>query len=213
MPVPNLQTVDDLIRPEYSFLDENDECFFFRERTSGEKYDYSETNQLISNFKIRPELRRTNRWYYKNQAIKKIAFEIRSLDLKGITVVPVPPSKCKNDPKYDDRLIQVLKKVPVSDFRELISLNYSLEASHQSTARTSIEELIDAYTINETLFEPIPDTLAIFDDVLTTGRHFKAIKTILQRYFPSSTIICGLFIARSIHKTGIGSILKNWTPF
>ena len=47
---------------------------------------------------------------------------------------------------------------------------------------------------------PPMNLIAIVDDVLTTGAHFQAAKTLLSERFPSTRIV-GLFIARRVPKT------------
>ena len=117
--------IDDSNRGGHSSLAADDECYFLGERTAGENYAFSETNQLIANLKISPLVNGTPRWYYKNEAIKQCA---KLLDaglnaewLKTATLVPVPPSKVCTDPEYDDRMLRVLQAIPKPnlDIREL----------------------------------------------------------------------------------------------
>ena len=42
--------------------------------------------------------------------------------------------------------------------------------------------------------------IGFFDDVLTTGAHFKAVQALLQSQFPQTEIV-GLFIARRVPET------------
>jgi predicted amidophosphoribosyltransferase len=44
---------------------------------------------------------------------------------------------------------------------------------------------------------PPPTDIGLFDDVLTTGAHFRAAHSVLKRAFPNARII-GLFIARRV---------------
>ncbi|QXP89654.1 hypothetical protein [Methylococcus capsulatus] len=48
--------------------------------------------------------------------------------------------------------------------------------------------------------EPPPKVIGLFDDVLTTGAHFKATQSMLQETFPGVRVI-GLFIARRVPET------------
>jgi hypothetical protein len=43
--------IDDQNRRDHYYVDAGDECFYLWEYTAGKRYDYSETNQLISNLK------------------------------------------------------------------------------------------------------------------------------------------------------------------
>ena len=50
------------------------------------------------------------------------------------TLVPIPPSKAKNDPLHDDRLIQMLRAIRPKgslDIRELIVQMQSTAAAHE----------------------------------------------------------------------------------
>jgi predicted amidophosphoribosyltransferase len=51
--------------------------------------------------------------------------------------------------------------------------------------------------LDESLKNPPPQAIAIFDDVITTGASFKAAQEILQKEFPKIPII-GIFIARNV---------------
>jgi len=103
---------------------------------------------------------------------------------------------------YDDRMTQICHAIPVNfdlDVRELVIQTESLEADHEREAgeRHSVEELVNIYEIDETLAIPAPDKIAIVDDVLTVGRHFRAMETIISERFPNIPIV-GIFVARCI---------------
>ena len=113
---------------------------FLGEYAGRKGYLYSEMNQLIQNFK-KPVDRKNNpdEWWYKEHAISEIAKLIVKTsgwnEIQQCTWIPIPSSKTKSHPLYDDRLIQVLKKMNDSsgrlDFREmLVSLN-NWEAAHE----------------------------------------------------------------------------------
>jgi hypothetical protein len=61
------------------------------------------------------------------------------------------------------------------DIRELVFQRTSTTAAHESADRPTPTDLLDLYTIDETLTKPAPEKLVVFDDLLTTGCHFKAI--------------------------------------
>ena len=89
---------------------------------------------------------------------------------------------------------------PGLDVRCLIQQTVSIKASHATRDgnRASVEELISNYQLDETLTNPAPTVIGIFDDVLTVGRHYRAMHTILSKRFPGVPIT-GIFIARTIH--------------
>jgi predicted amidophosphoribosyltransferase len=160
---------------------------------------------LILNFKKSPDKRGTSQWQYKDQAIRQAARIFRAAIKASaeVTFVPIPPSKIKGDPLYDDRMVRLLQAACENrhtDIRELLIQQQSTEPAHRSTQRLSPDELASLYSIDESLTAPAPATIVIVDDVLTTGSHFKAAKNLLASRFPDARII-GLFIARRVPKS------------
>jgi hypothetical protein len=194
--------IDEHSRPDHFRLSEDDDCFFVYEYTSGQNYSFSATNSLMSNLKKKPG---AGGYSHKLIAIAQSARAFRDAInrewLDGATLVPVPPSKAKGDPAYDDRMTQVCRAIrgtPPLDVRELVMQQVSLAAAHESRGnRPSVEELLRVYEIDETLVSPVPRWIGVFDDVLTAGTHFVAMKTILQGRFPGISI-SGFFIARRV---------------
>lgn len=193
--------IDDQNRGDHSYLTTDDECYFLFEYTSGQGYGFSKTNSLISNLKKKPSTKGTPQYKYKNQAISECASgfgaAINGAWLDGATLVPVPPSKIKSDPEYDVRIMQVCKQIPgAKDVRELVVLRKSHEPFHEGH-RMKVEELRALLQINEHATTPAPKRIAIVDDVLTNGTHFKAVKALLQQRFPGVPTV-GFFVARRV---------------
>jgi len=196
--------VDDLLRPLYAHLAASDQVYFLREYTSGRGFTHSETNRLILNLKKSPDRRGRPEWRYKEDAIRQVASEFReSLTLqrlRAVTFVPMPPSKRKGDPLYDDRMLRVLHAFDEErqlDIRELLVLATSTEPAHATAARPTIEQLIANLEIDEDYSQPSPTSIALVDDVLTTGAHFVAAKRVLTARFPGLSVR-GLFVARRV---------------
>jgi hypothetical protein len=151
---PRLRKIDEHSRPDHSRLSEDDQCFFLYEYTSGRNYSFSATNSLISNLKKKPT---ALGYQYKLHAIRQsanaLANAINPAWLNGGTLIPVPPSKARGHPEYDDRLTQICQRIraaPPLDVRELVVQRVSLAAAHESFGhRPSVEELLAAY-------EPLP---------------------------------------------------------
>jgi predicted amidophosphoribosyltransferase len=202
----NLTQIDDLTRADHWYLEATDSCHFFGEYTAQKGYSHSPCNQLIVNFKHDPQKRVTSPYAfrYKVQAIADVSRALASVfrpeHISSPTFVPVPPSKAKNDPAYDDRCVQTLRQManytssPI-DVRELVIQTASTDASHGSDNRLGPSDLIPIYAIDEGLAFPSPTSVVIFDDVLTTGAHFKAMQHVLSHRFPGVPIY-GIFIAR-----------------
>jgi hypothetical protein len=202
-----LTLVDELIRPDHSYLTAEDTCYFLGEYTARGGHSFSATNSLICNFKKSVEKRGQYQWRYKEQAIRQSAAAFRCA-INGewfdtATLVPIPPSKAKTDPLYDDRLawmLQTIRPQPPLDIRELIVQRESTEAAHHSNNRPRPETLEALYEIDQTLVTPQPQVIGLFDDVLTTGAHFKAAQSLLNTVFPGIRVI-GFFIARRAPET------------
>jgi hypothetical protein len=196
--------IDDLARPDHFYLTPADECYFLGEYTARKGYAFSATNQLILNFKKSMDKRATAQWCYKERAIEEAAAAFRaalnSEWLDGATLVPIPPSKSKSDALYDDRLVRMVRGIrahPVLDVRELVLQRTSTVAVHDQENRPTPEQIQANYAIDQAIRGSVPQVIGLFDDVLTTGAHFRAASTALQQSFPGVRIV-GLFIARRV---------------
>lgn len=199
-----LTQVDALTQPDHYYLSDGDACYFLGEYTARKGYAFSATNQLVINFKKSVDKRGRPEWRYKEQAIRQAAeafgTAINHEWFNNATLIPIPPSKAKSDPLYDDRLTRMLKAIrpdPPLDIRELIIQTTSTDAAHHSNTRPRPETLENLYQLDAQLMTPTPKVIGLFDDVLTTGCHFKAAQSLLYRAFPNISVI-GLFIARRV---------------
>ena len=199
-----LTRVDDLIRPDHSYLTAADTCYFLGEYSARTGYAFSPTNQLVLNFKKPVDRRGRPEWVYKERAIAtaatafRVALNTAFLDMATLT--PMPPSKARTDPLYDDRVLRMLQTIrpaPALDIRELLFQPVSTDAAHVVAVRPRLEDLVGRYQVDGTLAAPAPRVIALVDDVLTTGAHFKAGQAVLQQAFPAARIV-GLFIARRV---------------
>jgi predicted amidophosphoribosyltransferase len=180
------------------------------EYTSGQNYSFSATNSLISNLKKKPSTTLRGAYKYKLGAMqtcsRDLAGGINPAWLNGATLIPVPPSKARGHPDYDDRMTVVCRNIaPAVDVREIVVQRNSLAAAHESTARPSIAELLAAYDIDETLTNPVPQRIGIVDDVLTAGTHYIAVKTVLGRRFLGVPIV-GFFLARRVFPNSLDEL-------
>lgn len=189
--------------PEHAAL----ALYYARTYTPGAGYDYSETNNLINNLK-RPVNRPENQLVYKRHAIDRFAIELTEF-IKGVIkpgrklfLVPTPPSKTKDHKEYDDRVSQVATKVAANISNvilfPIIVGNVNLEAAHESNASRETETILKSLTLDQNITTQYENgsTIAVLDDVLTSGAHFSAMRQLLHTKFPDSRII-GLFWARS----------------
>lgn len=197
-----LTKIDELTLTEHWHLDATDECYFIGEYTAGQGFAHSNTNQFVFNFKKSVERRGHSDWKWKEIAIQQAATALReSLNpgfLQNATFVPVPPCRAVNDQLYDDRMSRVLRLLgPEVDVRELVLQVESTESVHNSPDRPGPHTLYMNYSVDDLLTEPAPTQIAVVDDVLTTGAHFKAMKRLLRETFPDVGVV-GLFLARRV---------------
>jgi predicted amidophosphoribosyltransferase len=201
-PPPNYLTqIDASNIDDHPRLTADDVCYFWREYTSHRDYTFSATNQLISNLKKKPSRPEAQLKYKRRDIARCAGFFAGAINqewLAQATLVPVPCSKARNHPDYDDRMTQVCRAIPANlDIRELVIQTTSTNAAHEGLDRPSVEDLLAVYAINEAIADPPPTKIAIFDDVLTAGTHFRAMEIVLHRRFGPIPIV-GFFVARRI---------------
>ena len=212
---PNRFTIiDELTRLDHHQLNDNDQCYFLGEYTAHAGYNKSPTNSLIWNFKKSLDRRGKPEWKYKKHAILRAAKAFRiglGEDPPPWTFVPIPPSKKPGHRYYDDRITQMLQAIwpdKKIDIRELIIQKKSTETAHGSSVRPTPQQIKAVYRIDKDLTIPEPATIAVVDDVLTTGAHFRAASEVLKEQFPETPIL-GLFIARRV--PGRGRMIADYT--
>jgi predicted amidophosphoribosyltransferase len=151
---------------------------------------------------------------YKDAAISKFGSDLASAlpeifsEIGGsekAAFVPVPPSASKSSPEYDNRLVRILKETGMCihfceiNIREAVILNGDYMASHKSgNFRISLNELMGIMRFVEGQSLSDFEHIFIFDDVITAGTHYKAVKNILLRHGCAEKDIYGLFLARTI---------------
>jgi predicted amidophosphoribosyltransferase len=196
--------IDDALRREHHYLTADDECYCLGEYFPGEGYKAGPVNSMISNFKKPVTKRHLAEYRHKENDIVRAGRLVREVlgpDAPNkFTLVPIPPSKAKADPLYDDRLVRVLRTgQPVLDVRELLVTIESTRAHHEfaeGEKRPTPDELYELLAIDEAPMQPaLKPTVIVFDDVLTNGTHFKACKRKILERSPQTRVI-GLFIGR-----------------
>lgn len=205
--LPNrLTLVDETNRGDHPFLTEGDRCYFFAEYFAHKGYQGGDTNQLIFNYKC-PMSANAGRLTWKARAINSVASGLRGAlsreNAEQFTWVPIPPSKAVGDPGYDDRLQKTLETAFNGyhvDLRPLIRQTTSTNADHTTGERLTPDLLYEMLEIDQVALttRPLSRAIILFDDVLTTGKHFKCCERRLREVVPEATHILGVFIARRI---------------
>lgn len=200
-----LTKIDELTRGDHTFLETGDECLFFGDYSARRGFAHSATNGVIANFKKPVKYKGTSSWKYKAREINAVARAFSSnigSAFSSLTLVPVPPSKLKTDPEYDDRMMDMLRalRAPAGltpDVRELVVQTQPMPAAHDSTNCPPPAEWEKVYAIDKSLTHEMPNWIGIIDDLLVTGCRFRAMSNILKKRFPTARIT-GLFIARRV---------------
>ena len=207
-PIPEkLRRIDESTVEEHFSLAPTDRCYYVWEYTAGKDYSFSPTNNLIKNLKISPSdiAQSPRRARYKREAVDHAAATLRKLISKGFveqraTFVPMPGSKIRGDADYDDRIGHVLERAfddRDADIRRMLALTESTPADHTAEDRLSYEELLRITRLTAAANAPPRPIIAIVDDVLNSGKHFRVAQKLLRDRFPE-TEIRGIFIARCI---------------
>lgn len=210
---PQIRKISDLERQDHWHLTPEHDCYFFGEYTARAGYSHSSTNQIITNIKKKPALKGTSQWQYKLRDMQLAAAAIRGAinpqSFGIVTLVPIPPSKQRNDPEYDSRMFDIAKMIsPQADVREIIETIAPRQSLHGSDQRLQPDELRATLGLNEALCSPTPQNIILLDDVITTGCSFVASKRILEARFPGVPI-SGIFVAR--RAVDIGSAFSALT--
>lgn len=201
-----LRAIDDSNRAAHYYLTADDICYYLHEFTARKGYAFSPGNQFIFNFKKSPTKKNETHYQHKVRAIETAAGWYRAIfsQVKGAfedcTFVPIPPSKVRTHPEYDDRMWQVVQaacKGTGADVREMIRQTTSYEAAHMagdSAERIKPAALQALYEVDQA---PPKAHVLLFDDVLSAGCHFKAAKAAIIATHPQAKVV-GFFLARRV---------------
>jgi len=198
-----LQKIDELLLPSHQYLDPQDECFFFMTYTRL-SLGFTPENDLILNFKKAMDRKGKSEWKHKGNAIQEVSNLFiqgtPAINPPGVIFVPIPPSRMKGDPMYDDRIVQVMNNFcsarPNAELREIIYVRQNMPPTHEN--KLSPGEILPYLEVDKALCVNQKPNVVLVDDVVTDGAHFKACQGLLRQRFPNSRIT-GLFIARTLH--------------
>ena len=166
-------------------LKENDFLVYAREFVSGKGYQGGLTNSLILNFK-KPPYKKENppEWKHREKAVKQFAKEIELLlrSIKRAVLTAIPSSNKKDHPKYDNRFedlfIEILKSHPEWIIEWPVEIKENIEPSHISKEKNP--DVLKKNYFWKGFKNKEPEALYIFDDIMTTGAHFRAMSDFLR---------------------------------
>lgn len=219
-----LSTIGDLERPDHHYLPIDAICYFWGEYTpyeytDGEKWNFSPTNQLIANFKKSVDRKGRSEWNHKIRAIEEVSQQFARfwkwedlVEEHRVALIPVPPSKARDDALYDSRMADLLERIATHcgyqlDIRDCLTFSGINAASHNAVARPTPDELYAQLQFDDAIGKPgsAPGVIFVFDDMLTTGAHYVAVSRKLSEAFPGVPIV-GNFIARRTIPNPFGEI-------
>jgi hypothetical protein len=219
-PPASLKLLDEASRADHIHLAASDRCSFLAHYQSGGGYRGSRCNQLIRNFKCEPSQARDDprRGQYKQQAIATLALWLRQAvpraEAERCTWVPIPPSRRRGDPDFDDRLWRTLHLAFASydvDVRSLLFQARSTARDHLGHPRLSEQALSDLLQFDpEALrLRPLRERILLFDDLLTSGKHYKCCQRRLTQALPGVPI-AGVFLMRRAPQRSARSLGQTW---
>jgi hypothetical protein len=202
------RALDDSMRTDHAYLTATDQCWCLAEYHPGASYRVSEVNQLIVNLKCRPLIASADprRMRHKVRAMDAVARALRAAlsrsSVESATWIPIPPSRPARDADYDDRLPRILTQAFDGYDLDLRHLLYQTEVSapdHTRARRLSAEALYRIIGLDRKLLDirPLRARIVLFDDVLTTGKHYKCCERRLRETL-AAIPINGLFVARRV---------------
>jgi len=197
----------DLVRlADHAFLSSSDRCSFVLEFNSGFGPRLCERLHILRDFKCAPSaaLARAHLARRKRRAIGFMAGMLRAAVSRSaaqqVTWVPVPPSKARPDPDFDNRLVQTLR-IAFRDYdvdvRPLLFQARSTPADHLGRTRLTADALTDNLRLDLSSLgqAPVRQAIHLFDDVLTTGKHYKCCERRLRDSLPHTPVF-GVFLLR-----------------
>jgi hypothetical protein len=199
-PIPDrLVQIDILTAQEHYHLAPTDDCYFLWEWDAA-SYAQSAITDFIGNFQRDPKFRAKYwPWLFKAIAIEHAATAICRTVLpewRTSVFVPVPPSRIKSDPRHDSRLIDTLR-LASSAINETHELVLQLTNTDSRQKKISPQTRAHNWTLCLDSLRKMPEHFVVFDDLLTGGSHFAAMKIALARKFPGVPV-SGLFLARRV---------------
>lgn len=193
-------------------LDSDDICMFLHTmETHGydEMDKWSDTYRTIHEFKANP-IRSRDSYSYgqrKKRATERIAADLISFFASNdrapeakFLLIPAVTSKPEGHPEHDDRLLEVCRAVAEAmdsvTCANILSIDEELPSAHGCAGMRRPADLLPHIAVDATFPIDGHDVLLVFDDVITTGGHYKACKQAIQLAY-GDVNAAGIFWART----------------
>ena len=197
------QKVTDISAANHRCLERDDFCIYYRTKERHVYNNFTETNSILANFKKRPSHCRGNTQMamYKERGIETVTRDVagffESNPGMSFLLIPAITSKACDDPEFDNRLIRVCsnvaKALPNVCCADLLYVGSSILSAHSGGAR-DVSYIASQIGVRGGFDMRGFDRVFIFDDVLTTGAHFKACQWALAKAYGIRAY--GIFWAR-----------------
>jgi hypothetical protein len=219
-----LTRLDEASRADHIYLAASDRCAYLAQYCTGrgragDGGDGSNL-RLLRNYKCEPSRARGDRRRsrYKQQAIATLGAWLRQSVPRRLaescTWIPIPPSQRADDPEFDDRLARTLLLAFDGydvDIRSLLYQTRSTPRDHTGHARLSERALFEILRIDDAQLArgAVRGRVVLFDDVLTSGKHFKCCERRLKEVMPDVPI-AGVFLMRRAPPRNRRSLGRAW---
>lgn len=196
-----LQFINHNLRKEHFYLTPLDECYYLFNYKPGVGYNDNTVNRFVGDYKRAPSTHKSgvgSKVTALAQVKRMLAAYLPDVfDLCNVTVVPVPPSKTRDNKQHDDRNCRVLSWLQQLGVhaQELLYCERDMRPAHAGIQRPSLHELTNNLSVDHELARYTKRKIVLFDDVLTSGAHFTACKQRIQEVLPAVDV-AGVFIAR-----------------
>ncbi len=168
------------------YIKPDDVWIYAKEYKSGTGYEGGPVNSLVLNLKKSPSKKNTPEWPHRENAVRQFKEDVTPLlkiNPKGGVLTAVPSSKTKNHPEYNNRFEdlfrEILKSLPPGWLVEWpVEIKKTEKSSHLSRERNP--EILKKNYIWKGFKNKEPKILCVFDDVITTGAHLRAMSDFLR---------------------------------
>jgi predicted amidophosphoribosyltransferase len=204
-----VKPLDERARRDHPYLSTDDQCWYLTEYVGNEGCGFAgAASRLILQLKAAPSSLVFNpgRARRKRQAARQLAALLRAVVtrdwVEGATWIPIPPSQAPGDVEHDNRLMPVLRMAFADYDADIRTLLYQCESTppdHRQRRRQTARKLYDRLQINWHVVaaRPLRDRLVLFDDVVTTGKHYHCCEQRLHAALPGISV-SGFFMARRL---------------